>query len=296
MKVIKTIKEMQRISDFHRRENKKIAVVPTMGYLHKGHTTLIEKAVDISDIIITTLFVNPTQFAPNEDFDKYPRDFDRDFKLADEAKSTYLFMPNTLEMYPKGHSTAVFVSNVTEKFEGVFRPSHFQGVSTIVTKLFNITKPHFAIFGQKDYQQTLLVKKLIEDLNLDIELIIAPTLRESDGLAMSSRNTYLNEDFRKKAGIIFRAIDEVKKVIAKGECERQVINANLHKVLREVPEIKIDYASIALADTLDEPDIFLPGDKAVILIACYLGKTRLIDNSLIIFPNRLNEENFVEGI
>lgn len=296
MKVIKTIKEMQQISDFHRRENKKIAVVPTMGYLHNGHTSLIDRAVELSDIVITTLFVNPTQFAPNEDFNKYPRDFERDFKLADEAKSTYLFMPNTLEIYPKGHSTAVVVSNVTEKFEGVFRPSHFQGVSTIVTKLFNITKPHIAVFGQKDYQQTLVVKKLIEDLNLDIQLIIAPTLRESDGLAMSSRNSYLNEEFRAKAGIIFRAIDEAKKVIAKGETDRQLINANLHKILREVPEIKIDYASIALAETLDEPEFFLPGDKAVMLIACYLGKTRLIDNSLITFPNRLNLDNFIEGI
>lgn len=296
MKVVKTIKEMQQISDFHKRENRKIAVVPTMGYLHKGHISLIEKANEMADIVITTLFVNPTQFAPNEDFNKYPRDFERDFELASNANSHYLFMPDTLEIYPKGHSTAVVVSNVTEKFEGVFRPSHFHGVSTIVAKLFNITKPHFAIFGQKDYQQTLVVKRLIEDLNFDIQLIIAPTLREQDGLAMSSRNTYLNEENRAKAGIVFRAIDEAKKIIARGVSDRQIINSNLHKILREISDIKIDYASIALADNLDEPDIFFPGDKAVILIACYLGKTRLIDNSLITFPNRLNESNFVEGV
>ncbi len=296
MKVVKTIKEMQQLSDFHRCENKKIAVVPTMGYLHKGHLSLIEKANDLADIVITTLFVNPTQFAPNEDFNKYPKDFERDFELANKANSHYLFMPDTLEMYPKGHSTAVVVLNVTEKFEGVFRPSHFQGVSTIVTKLFTITKPHIAVFGQKDYQQTLVVKRLIEDLNLDIQLIIAPTLREQDGLAMSSRNTYLSENFRSKAGIIFRAIEEAKKVIARGETDRQMINANLHKILREVAEIKIDYASIALADTLEEPEFFLPGDKTVILIACYLGKTRLIDNSMITIPRHLNESNFIEGI
>lgn len=287
---------MQQISDFHNRENKKIAVVPTMGYLHKGHLSLIEKANELADIVITTLFVNPTQFAPNEDFNKYPRDFDRDFELAKSANSHYLFMPDTLEIYPKGHSTAVVVTNVTEKFEGVFRPSHFQGVATIVAKLFNITKPQIAVFGQKDYQQTLVVKRLIEDLNFDIDLVIAPTLREHDGLAMSSRNSYLSPENRDKAGIIFRAIDEAKKVIAKGENDRKIINSTLHKILREVPEIKIDYASIALADTLEEPEFFFPGDKTVMLIACYLGKTRLIDNSLITFPSRLNEANFIEGL
>ncbi len=295
MKVVKSIKEMQNISDLLRADNKKIAVVPTMGYLHNGHISLIEKANELADIVITTLFVNPTQFAPNEDFNKYPRDFDRDCELASNANSDYIFAPNTLEMYPIGHSTIVLVSKVTEKFEGTFRPSHFQGVSTIVTKLFNITKPHFAIFGQKDYQQTLVVRRIIEDLNMDIDLVIAATLRENDGLAMSSRNVYLQESERKKAGIIFRAIEEVKRLIAKGETNRKILNSNLHKILREVVEIKIDYASIALADSLEEPEYFLSGDKAVILIACYLGKTRLIDNSIIIFPNKLNESNFIES-
>ncbi|HRP02676.1 MAG TPA: pantoate--beta-alanine ligase [Candidatus Kapabacteria bacterium] len=296
MEVINTILGMQHICNELRLQNKKIAVVPTMGYLHQGHISLIEKATEVADIVITTLFVNPTQFAPNEDFNRYPRDLNSDFYLAKEAKSTYLFIPDTLEMYPKGFATTIIINNVTEKFEGVFRPSHFQGVATVVAKLFNITKPDFAIFGQKDYQQTLLITKLIKDLNFEINLIIAPTLRESDGLAMSSRNTYLSIEERQKAGIIFRAIEEAKGIIAKGEVKRQIINSYIHKCLRSIKEIRIDYAAISLASTLEEPDIFFAGDKAVILIACYLGKTRLIDNSLITFPNLLNDSNFIEGI
>jgi pantoate--beta-alanine ligase len=294
MEVINSIKLMQEISESIRYSGKKIAVVPTMGYLHTGHLSLIRKAKEIADIVITTLFVNPTQFGPNEDYDKYPRDFNRDFELTKNNGSDYLFYPDTKEMYPINFSTSIDISKITEKFEGAFRPGHFKGVATVVAKLFNITKPHYAIFGQKDYQQTLVIKRLVEDLNFDIEIIIAPTIRDYDGLALSSRNTYLSTSEREKAGILFKAIETVKSKIAKGQRERLILNSHLHKTLRQIPEIKIDYASCAIANTLDEPEFFLPGDEVVILIACYLGKTRLIDNSIIKIPYSLNESNFKE--
>lgn len=296
MEIIKSISEMQRISTQFRKNNKKIALVPTMGFLHRGHLSLIETARKQADLVITSIFVNPTQFAPNEDFNKYPRNMEEDIKNCEKVGCDIIFFPDTLEIYPIGHSTTIIISNVTEKFEGVFRPSHFQGVATIVAKLFNICLPDISIFGQKDYQQTLLIKKLVSDLNFPIEIIINPTIREKSGLAMSSRNTYLSHEEKEKATIIFKSIEEVKSAIAQGETNRIVLNSHLHKTLRTVPEIKIDYASVALANNLDEPEIFLTGDKVVILIAVYLGKTRLIDNSLITIPKRLNEDNFVEGL
>ncbi len=296
MNIIKTISIMQETSDKHRAEGKRIAVVPTMGYLHNGHASLITKAKEYADIIITTLFVNPKQFAPHEDFEKYPRDFDRDFQIAESFGSDYLFIPDVREMYPIGFASTITISDITEPYEGHFRPGHFDGVATVVAKLFNATKPHYAVFGQKDYQQSLLIQKLNRDFNFGIEIIISPTIRESDGLAMSSRNTYLSPQFRKKAGILFIALEEAKHAIERGETDRKMINAILHKTLRTVPEIKIDYASSALADSLIEPDRFLPGEKVVLLIACFLEKTRLIDNSVVIIPSVLKEKTFVEGI
>ncbi len=287
---------MQLESEGIKHNNKTIAVVPTMGYLHDGHLSLIKKAKQTADYVITTIFVNPTQFGPNEDFSKYPRDFDRDYLLAESAGSDYIFFPDSKEMYPLPFFTSIIVSNVSEKFEGIFRPSHFQGVATVVVKLFNITKPNIAVFGQKDYQQTMVIRSLIRDLNFEIELIVVPTLRESDGLAMSSRNKYLSESERKKAGILFKAMEDVKTAIAKGECDRKMLNSYMHKKLREIKEIKIDYAACATSNSLEEPEFFLPGEEIVILIACFLGKTRLIDNSLMKIPGKLNQSNFVEGI
>ncbi|MBE2188625.1 MAG: pantoate--beta-alanine ligase [Desulfobulbaceae bacterium] len=284
MEIIMTVAEMQRICDKIRLENKKICVVPTMGYLHEGHTSLMRIAKNLADIVITTLFVNPKQFAPNEDFEKYPRDIDRDSHLAETNGTDYLFIPDVREIYPIGYNTKVEVDGVTNKFEGISRPSHFSGVATVVAKLFNCTKPHFAVFGQKDYQQCLLIKRMTIDLNFDINIIIAPTIREHDGLAMSSRNSYLSLEHRAKAGIIFKAIEEAKRVISIGQTDRKIINSHMLKVLKEVYDIRIDYVASALSETLEEPEHFFPGDKIVLLIACYLGKTRLIDNSVCDIP------------
>ncbi len=285
---------MQQISFENKLKGYKTAVVPTMGYLHEGHLSLIKRGKELADIVITTLFVNPTQFAPNEDFNKYPRDYDRDFQLCKDYGCDYIFFPEVADMYPKGFNTSIHISGITDKFEGEFRPTHFQGVATIVAKLFNATKPDFAIFGQKDYQQTLLLKRLAIDLDFGIEIDVAPTVREIDGLAMSSRNTYLTPDLRSKATVLFFALEEVKKMISTGETTRKTINSTLLVTLKSVPEVKIDYAASALASSLEEPEHFFPGDEIVVLIALYLGKTRLIDNAVIKIPYRLNEENFIK--
>lgn len=296
MKIIKTVQEMQEFSANMKRSNKKIGFVPTMGFLHEGHLSLIKFADEKCDIVITSIFVNPTQFAPNEDFESYPRDFERDERLAAKAGCEVIFYPSVREMYPKNYQTTVSLSKVTQKFEGERRPSHFNGVATVVSKLFNAVRPDMAVFGQKDFQQTLVIKKMNEDLNFGIDVVIAPTIRESNGLAMSSRNTYLSEEHREKAGIIFVGIEETRNAIDQGENERKVLNAILQRVLRSVPEIRIDYAAVVDADTMEEPEYYLPGEKVAIIVACYLGKTRLIDNAIATIPSRLNEDNFKEGI
>ncbi len=284
MKVIRTIKEMQLFSQGMKLQNKKIGCVPTMGFLHRGHESLITRAKDLSDCVVVSIFVNPTQFGPNEDFDRYPRAFENDCKLIESAGADAVFAPDVLEMYPVGFLTEVKIGKVTEKFEGERRPGHFEGVALVVAKLFNAIKPDIAVFGQKDYQQTLVIKKMIRDLNFGIDIVIAPTMRESDGLAMSSRNTYLSPAIREKATILFQALEEAIKAIESGTKERKIINAIMHKTLRSELEIKIDYAVSALSNNLEEPDVFLAGDHIVLLLACFLGKTRLIDNAVVTVP------------
>ncbi|MCL5990882.1 MAG: pantoate--beta-alanine ligase [Bacteroidetes bacterium] len=284
MRVISKPNEMQSIAESLRREGKKIAVVPTMGYLHEGHISLIRKGSELAGIVITTLFVNPTQFGPNEDYEKYPRDFARDFKYAEDAGSDFLFNPVSDDIYQEGYNTLISISGITDKFEGASRQRHFDGVATIVAKLLNITKPHYAIFGQKDYQQTLVIKQLVRDFFFDLSVVVAPTVREADGLALSSRNVYLSQDERRKAVILFKALVEAEDAIQKGENRRKIINAILHNAIRSIPEIKIDYASAADADTLEEPDVFLPGEHVILMLAVFNGKTRLIDNALVTIP------------
>lgn len=284
MKVVSKVSEMQSIARDLKSSGKKIAVVPTMGYLHEGHLSLVRKASELADVVITTIFVNPKQFAPNEDFERYPRDFERDKKLLEETHCDYVFYPEISEMYPIGFSTSITMTGITKVFEGESRPTHFDGVALVVLKLFNITKADVAIFGQKDYQQTLVVKQLVKDLNLDIEIVVAPIVRESNGLAMSSRNRYLSEKERESASIIFYALEEAKRAIASGERRRKIINSIVISTLRTVPEIKIDYVHTVKAHNLELVDEFMPGEEVVILIACWLGRTRLIDNSLTRIP------------
>jgi pantoate--beta-alanine ligase len=284
MVVVEKVKEMQKIIDSHRSEGKRIVCVPTMGYFHKGHLSLMELAREYGEIVVTTLFVNPTQFGPNEDFERYPRNFQRDFELAQSVGIDYLFAPKIEEMYPDNFYTKVIVGKFTDKFEGVKRPGHFDGVATVVTKLFNATKPDVAIFGQKDFQQALVIKQLVKELLFDIKIIVAPIVREADGLAMSSRNVYLSEEERKLAPRIFEALNLGIKAVQNGERRRKQINSIVLQHLRQFREFFIDYVSAVDSETLDEPEEFSPGQTVVILVAVYLGKTRLIDNVLVTVP------------
>lgn len=288
MKIIKTVKEMQEFSLEQKKQGKMIGFIPTMGYLHEGHLSLIKKSKDMTDVTIASIYVNPTQFAPNEDFTKYPRDFERDKSLAEDAGCDAIFFPSDKEMYPDGYETMVLVDSITKKFEGEKRPGHFDGVATVVTKLFNAVMPDFAFFGQKDYQQTLVIKKLVRDLLFPVSIVIVPTFRQSDGLAMSSRNVYLSTYERTRANIIYKTLLTAKEAILNGEKRRKIINAIMINSLRSEPLVRIDYASAADAGDLSEPEEFQIGQQIVLLIAIYLGKTRLIDNMLAIISDRDN--------
>lgn len=280
LRLVRTITELQHFADSIRAEGKSIGCVPTMGYLHSGHASLVSASASENNETITTIFVNPTQFAPTEDLSRYPRDFERDYTLAEEAGCTVLFYPDTAEMYPEGYSTSIQISGITEKFEGVFRPTHFSGVATVVTKLLLAAKPHRAYFGQKDYQQTLVVQRLNTDLNIDCNIIVLPTVREDDGLAKSSRNVYLSPTERQDALALWRALTAVGEAVSAGERRRDALNNVCRKILSEIPAGTIDYAAVARASSLDEPEKFTKGDSVVCLIAVRIGTTRLIDNAI----------------
>lgn len=275
---INTIREMQATADTLRAAGKRIGVVPTMGYLHEGHGSLIEAACRENDVVIVTIFVNPLQFAAHEDLSTYPRNFKRDVEIIGAMGGAIVFAPVVGEMYPAGFETKISIGGSTEKFEGAFRPSHFDGVATVVAKLFMATKPHSAYFGQKDYQQVAVIRQLLRDLNIDIALSVQPTVREEDGLAKSSRNVYLSADDRARAVVLSQALRAALAMAQAGERQRDVLNTCLRNVLETVPELRIDYAAAAHADTLAEPDTFKEDDEIVMLIAVRLGSTRLIDN------------------
>jgi pantoate--beta-alanine ligase len=269
---------MQEAANELRRADKTIGVVPTMGFLHEGHVSLMNIARQKADILITTIFVNPAQFGPNEDFTKYPRDIERDKRLAESAGTDYLFIPENNEIYPENYLTYVEIEKITDVLEGKFRPSHFRGVATVVAKLFNITKPHIAVFGQKDAQQAAVIKKMVKDLNFDLEIIIAPIVREPDGLAMSSRNVYLSERERQESLVLFHSLLLGEELVVKGERDCDVIRSEMRKCISAAPSAAIDYVSIADSKTLDELSRLKSSDIALFSLAVRIGTTRLIDN------------------
>lgn len=281
MKILTDIYEVRDITKNIKAEKQRIALVPTMGYLHEGHLSLITEAKKKADKVFVSIYVNPIQFGPKEDFSKYPRDLDRDVNLAQSAGADFIFSPSNDVMYPSGYGSFIEMGGVADKFEGEKRPGHFKGVATVVAKLFNIIQPDIVIFGQKDYQQCLIIDKFIRDLNFNVEMHIAPIIRERNGLAKSSRNSYLTDKERAEASIIFESLKVTNQAINKGELNRAKINAILSESLRFLQGIKIDYAESAVAGTLEKPDNFLPGQEIVLLVAAYLGNTRLIDNMLI---------------
>lgn len=276
MVILKNIKEVKKEISQIKKQGKSIGFVPTMGYLHEGHVSLIKASVRENDSTVLSIFVNPTQFGENEDFNTYPRDIKRDSRIAEEAGVDIVFAPEIKEMYPDGYNTYVNVNEITEKLCGKSRPGHFRGVTTVVNKLFNIVEPDRAYFGQKDAQQVAVIKKMVKDLNMNVDIVTCPIVREKDGLAMSSRNTYLSPEERNSALKLSESLFEVKKMIEEGERDKQkVINYIVDK-LRSDERIIIDYVEIVNADTLN--DLYTIEGKVLIALAAKVGNTRLIDN------------------
>ena len=278
MRIVRSPKKMQKICGGLKREGKIIGFVPTMGYLHKGHLSLIRIAKKRSDVLVVSVFVNPTQFGPKEDFKRYPRDFKRDRFLLESRlrRDDFVFSPRIKDMYPEGYLTYVNVDKITHELEGATRPGHFQGVTTVVAKLFNVVQPDIAVFGQKDAQQAVVLKKMVDDLNYGIKMIIAPTVRERDGLATSSRNVYLSKEEREQAKVLYQALRQAKEMIKKRERKASNIVSKMRTLINKQPLADIDYIAITDANSLELLNK-LKGE-VLISLAVRFGKTRLIDN------------------
>lgn len=257
----------------------KVGLVPTMGYLHEGHLSLIRRAREECAHVVVSIFVNPTQFGPSEDLSKYPRDLDRDLKLIEPLGADLVWVPTAESMYPQGYQTWVEVEEMTNPLEGAMRPGHFKGVTTVVAKLFNVVQPHQAYFGQKDAQQVAVIRQMTRDLNFPVEIVVCPIVRESDGLAMSSRNVYLDPDQRKAATVLFRSLSTAKEVYDTGERDAGMLRQIMTEVLASERLAQVQYVSCADYDTLEELDVIK--GKALLSMAVFLGKTRLIDNFVL---------------
>ena len=279
MEIIKNPKEMQALIRRKRNELKKIALVPTMGYLHEGHLDLVKFACSNSDVTVVSIFVNPKQFGPKEDLAQYPRDMDRDLDLLRPLGVDIVFNPSPQDMYPSGFQTRVEVTGITKGLCGAFRPDFFPGVTTVVLKLFNIVSPDLAVFGEKDYQQLATIKQMVIDLNLNIEVIGRPTYRESDGLAMSSRNTYLNPEQRRTAVSLYESLNLAGDMVKNGEKDAAVILNAVRSHIQSRPETDIQYA--ALVDPVSLVELQEVSGPALLALAVFVGKTRLIDNMVI---------------
>lgn len=275
MRLIDSINEMKNV---RKGLDEPLGFVPTMGYLHEGHLSLVKKAKEENKTVAASIFVNPTQFGPNEDFKSYPRDTERDLKML-EPYTDIVFMPTADDLYPAGYNSWVEVEGLTNKLEGASRPTHFRGVTTIVAKLFNIVRPTRSYFGQKDAQQLTVIKKMVKDLDMNLEVIGCPTIREPDGLAMSSRNTYLKPDERKAATVLYQSLKLAEKLYAEGEREAGKIRNGMTSLIQQQPVANIDYISIADNETLDEVDEIT--GPVLVSLAVKIGKPRLIDNMVL---------------
>lgn len=280
MLIISSPREMTAFTKAARRTGKRVGFVPTMGALHEGHLSLVRAARAQSDVVVVSIFVNPTQFGPNEDFARYPRSFDRDAAMLESENADCIFSPTVEEMYPPGATTWVTVEGLSEKLDGRSRPGHFRGVSTVVSKLFNIVQPDAAFFGQKDAAQVAVIRKMVRDLNLDVQIVVCPIVREKDGLAMSSRNAYLNPEQRRQATVLSRSLQRVQQLSHQGQHNAEDLVTAGKQAMSEEPGVKLDYFEIVNPDTL-EP-IQDMRDGALVAVAAYVGTTRLIDNALIL--------------
>ena len=279
MQIVRTIAETRAAIAALRAANRTVGLVPTMGALHQGHLSLVRAARAACDAVVVSIFVNPTQFAPSEDFSKYPRTFDADCALLQAENVDFLFAPDAAEMYPPGAATFIAVEPMGDRLDGASRPGHFRGVATVVAKLFNIVAPSKAFFGQKDAAQVAVLRRMVRDLNFSLELVVCPTVREPDGLAMSSRNRYLSPEDRRSALILHRTLRHIEDRVASGEVDSaQLIDVGLG-VLADEPDVRLDYLRIVDPDTLEDlPDV---ENGALLAIAAHVGPARLIDNILI---------------
>jgi pantoate--beta-alanine ligase len=279
MLIIESIRDMQRWSEGERCAGRRIALVPTMGFLHEGHLSLVRQGKISADRLVVSLFVNPTQFGPDEDLALYPRDIERDRALLEKEGADVLFYPSASAMYPEGYRAHVEVGQLDRFLCGLARPGHFRGVATVVAKLFNIVRPHVAVFGLKDYQQFRIVCRLVEDLNFDIEILGHPIVRENDGLAMSSRNTYLGAEERAAAGCLYRSLKIAESLVGQGERDcRRILEAVKTELERE-PLARVEYATLCDPRTLE--DVGMIGQETLLALAVWIGKTRLIDNTVL---------------
>ncbi len=279
MKVAETIESVRNHIKAAHAKGKKIGFVPTMGALHIGHISLIEEAKKQADYVVVSIFVNPTQFGPGEDFEKYPRPLEKDLDICDKYGVDLVFAPTLQEMYVSQNLTWVTVEKLTEPLCGQFRPGHFPGVTTVCAKLFNIVQPEVAFFGQKDAQQAIVIKRMVTDLNMPLQIVVCPTVREPDGLAVSSRNRYLSPQQRKDAALIYKSLQQCKEMIDTGATDVQQIIVEMRKVLQQIPSGQIEYVSIVNAESLEEIDHV--SGKVLAAVAVRTGSSRLIDNILL---------------
>ena len=279
MRIIESIQEMRFWSDAERREGRRIVLVPTMGALHEGHLSLVRDGRKRGERLVVSLFVNPAQFAPQEDFAAYPRDFERDQVLLEKEKVDVLFHPSVSEIYPEGYQSYVEVEKLSPLLCGEFRPGHFRGVATVVAKLFNIVRPHAAIFGAKDYQQLQLIRRTVRDLNFDVEVVGHPTVRDQDGLAVSSRNVYLSREERAAALALHRSLKRAESLVLRGERESKRIIDAMRAEIEKEPLARIEYVKVCHPETLEQ--VARVEGEALLALAVWVGKARLIDNTIL---------------
>ena len=282
MEIINRRQRMASVArKLRREEDKTIGLVPTMGALHEGHLSLVREARRMCDVVVVSVFVNPTQFGPSEDFERYPRDLTGDTTKLSDYNVDYIFAPHADEVYPKGFATYVNVEGLSETMEGAARPGHFRGVATVLTVLFNTVRPDFSFFGQKDAQQTLVVRRLVRDLAFDIEVVVLPTIREQSGLALSSRNAYLTEEQRAAASVLYRALSQAKEVYMEGERNPKRMAEVVRSQVEAEPLARLEYVGVVDADSMEKFDR-IPEDRSVLIaLAARVGRTRLIDNVVI---------------
>jgi len=279
MHIIEQVQEMQRWSEIQRHRGERIVFVPTMGFLHDAHLSLVRDGKKRGDRVVVSIFVNPAQLNPNEDFAAYPRDFERDRGLLDREQVDVLFHPPVREIYPEGYQTHVNVDKLSRLLCGAHRAGHFQGVATVVAKLFNIVRPHAAIFGEKDYQQLQVIRRLVRDLNFDIEIVGHPIVREADGLAMSSRNAYLSCQERQAAVCLSRSLSRGACMVKRGEAQARIVTQAVRAEIAREPLARLEYVSFCDSATLEEIEEI--HDSALLALAVWIGKTRLIDNTIL---------------